>query len=380
MMNQTKTMLNHKKMMRKKKSKFRFSYACFILFFVSLAMIAMTINVKMVQDHRHAHAEQQQHQQESSLPGGGGRGRGIIAKKQDNKSYAKQLPIPKESTSDTEKRIYSSVVQQKDKKKIIHIGEDDDGNNKDSTIHVVFSTSCHVKQDWQSYVFFFQAMTHDQQGTVTRVVSGCDESQEIQMRQVFQEQIQIMNPNFKIHFTPEYGKVPGKSYQSTKYWNKPFSLRHWLESDNFGYNFDNNKLSTTKDDDVIVLVDPDMLMQRPFVNYFPQYMDDLWISPIRNGKDVNFPKLRDRVSHGKPMAQDYSFGSAWLTSSKANLTHVVGTTQSHVHQVSDFDARVYYSAGPPYIATSKDMYQISYYWTKFLPKIFDLFPKFMAEM
>jgi hypothetical protein len=124
-----------------------------------------------------------------------------------------------------------------------------------------------------------------------------------------------------------------------------------------------------------VLVDPDMLIQRPFVNHFPQYMPNLWIGHVRSGKGP----ILDKVSHGKPMAQDYSFGPAWLESCTSNLTHVVGP-DSPVHSVSTVEARVLYSAGPPYIATARDMYQISVYWTKFLPKVFDLFPQMMAEM
>ena len=63
-------------------------------------------------------------------------------------------------------------------------------------------------------------MVYKQQGTVTRIVSGCDPEQEKEMTQVFKEKIAIMSDNFHLHFTPEFGKVPGKSFQTTKYWNK----------------------------------------------------------------------------------------------------------------------------------------------------------------
>jgi hypothetical protein len=330
------------KMRKSGKRKFRLGYAFFMIFFVVLAAMAMIVNVTMARQHTMK--------------------RERIALKNE------QLEMPKlrhhhiDAESEAEPQV---VVQQ-------HHTAGEGDTDKHSKVHVVFSTSCHVKQDWQSYLFFFSAMVMDQQGTVTRIVSGCTPDQEVEITKVFEEQIAIMSDRFRLHFTPEFGRVEGKSYQSTKYWNKPFSLRHWLENV-FGYDFDQNILSTPLDDDVVVLVDPDMLMQRPFVNHFPTYMDDLWIAPIRNGE------IYDKVSHGKPMAQDYSFGSAWLMSSASNLTHVVGP-DSPVHGVSDWDARAYYSAGPPYIATARDMYQISYYWTTFLPRIFDLFPKFMAEM
>jgi hypothetical protein len=124
--------------------------------------------------------------------------------------------------------------------------------------HVVFSTSCSYSHDWQSYLFFFHAMMHNQPGDVTRIVSGCDEEQEAIMRDQHEKQFSIMNPNFLIHFTPEYGKQLGKeNWQLTKYWNKPFGLKHWLES-RFGYRYEGD-ISTPYDDDIVILVDPDML-------------------------------------------------------------------------------------------------------------------------
>ena len=90
-------------------------------------------------------------------------------------------------------------------------------NVKESQVHVVFSTSCGVKQDWQSYLFFFIAMIQMQQGTVTRIVSGCDPEQEAEMSKIFQEKIAIMNENFYLHFTPEFGKIPGKNQETTRH-------------------------------------------------------------------------------------------------------------------------------------------------------------------
>lgn len=124
--------------------------------------------------------------------------------------------------------------------------------------HVVFSTSCSYSHDWQSYLFFYHAMLHEQPGDVTRIVSGCSPEQEQEMRAQHESQFSIMNPNFLIHFTPEFGKqLEGVSFQQTKYWNKPFGLKHWLEN-RFGYKYEGD-ISTPYDDDIVVLVDPDML-------------------------------------------------------------------------------------------------------------------------
>lgn len=118
--------------------------------------------------------------------------------------------------------------------------------------HLVFSTSC-SKKDWQSYLFFYLAMAHEQSGDVTHVVSGCqDQETEDEIRQMHEEQhTKAMSENFHIHFTPEYSNK--KDFQTTKYWNKPFGVRHWLEH-RFGFEYDKSKADVAKpteyDDDV----------------------------------------------------------------------------------------------------------------------------------
>jgi len=254
-----------------------------------------------------------------------------------------------------------------------------DGETK---YHVVFSTSCSYSHDWQSYLFYFHAMLHDQPGDVTRVVSGCSDEDEATMRKLHEEQFSIMNPNFLIHFTPEFGKQLnhlGFNYQQTKYWNKPFGLRHWLQH-RFGYSWDptgkdKSGLNTPHDDDIVILVDPDMLMQRPFINDFSKFPDTLWTNWHRK----HTSPLATKVSPGQPIAQDYSFGSQWLTSVKHNLTYVVGP-DSPVHQVTNEEAVNLYSAGPPYWFTARDGFLIAQHWAEFLPRLFEVKPVFMAEM
>ena len=151
-------------------------------------------------------------------------------------------------------------------------------------------------------------------------------------------------------------------------------MKHWLEN-KFGYRYEGD-ISTPYDDDIIVLVDPDMLMQRPFVNDFSHFPNNIWKKYFENRPDT----LYHKVTHGHPMAQDYSFGTAWLRAAKENLTHVVGP-DSPVHGISSRqDASNFFAAGPPYILTARDMYRVVYHWSLFLPRMFDLFGGFMVEM
>ena len=195
------------------------------------------------------------------------------------------------------------------------------------------------------------------------------------MSRLFQERIAIMSDNFYIWFTPDFGKVPGSNWHITKYWNKPKGMKHWLEN-NFGYRYEGD-ISTPYDDDIVVLVDPDMLMLRPFVNDFAGFPLSIWKTEDYFTK---FPdRLHRRVTHGYPMAQDYNFAASWLNAGRNNLTHVVGP-DSPVHNVSKSYAKSFYPAGPSYLLTARDMYRVAYHWSDFLPRLFDLFDGFMVEM
>lgn len=255
-------------------------------------------------------------------------------------------------------------------------------NEEAHQIHVVFSTACSLSHDWQSYLFFFHAMVHKQKGDVTRIVSGCSDEDEVKMRELHEKQFSVMNPNFFIHFTPEFGKQlvdQGFDYQKTKYWNKPFGLKHWMEH-RFGYVWSDTDEEITVpewDDHIIVLVDPDMLMQRPFVNDFSNMPVDQWNAYYR--KPEHLKEIVGKVTQGHPAAQDYSFGSKWLNPVKQQLKDIVGP-DSPVHRVTEEEASLVYAAGPPYWMTARDAFRISYKWAEFLPKIFMHHPVFMAEM
>eukprot|EP00546_Thalassionema_frauenfeldii_P016667 CAMPEP_0178905406 /NCGR_PEP_ID=MMETSP0786-20121207/6260_1 /TAXON_ID=186022 /ORGANISM="Thalassionema frauenfeldii, Strain CCMP 1798" /LENGTH=237 /DNA_ID=CAMNT_0020577015 /DNA_START=620 /DNA_END=1330 /DNA_ORIENTATION=- len=113
-----------------------------------------------------------------------------------------------------------------------------------------------------------------------------------------------------------------------------------------------------------------MLLLKPITNDFGDFEDErFWIGGRRS----------ERVSHTVPFAQQYGFGNSWLTSLKGKLSDVVGK-DSPALKVTLKEANTYYPAGPPYLATGKDMFALATHWVKFLPKVHRLFPEFMAEM
>lgn len=232
--------------------------------------------------------------------------------------------------------------------------------------HIIFSTECGKFQDWQSYVFFYHAWKVKQPGTVTRIVTGCKPDEEESMRKLHKERIATLSENFKVHFTPSFSDLGAGHYQTTKYFNKPLSVRHWFEH---ALGFPGNH-DPAVEDSIVMLLDPDMVLTRPLVNEFSSA--DVMHAP----KDEQPTVIR--VTHGHPIAQRYGYGSGWLKQCKKNLTHVVGD-QSPLYNMTMKEAENY-SFGPPYILTGRDMYKIVSMWTEKTGKVYDLFGGFLSEM
>lgn len=235
----------------------------------------------------------------------------------------------------------------------------------DAVHQMVFSTGCTTFQDWQSYIFFYHAFKSGQPGHVTRIASGCTPEEAQELKRLHKERIENMSDHFHLHLTPDFMEImPGTRY---KFANKPHGLRHWLEN-GLGYSSYNN--STSHDDDIVILLDPDQMLLRPLVNDFESSSVD-W-KPTKDDQ-----KSLARVQHGFPAGQLYGFGAQWKT--KVNVTHVAGPN-SPIEQVTMQQARDHYALGPPYMATARDMYKIAVKWCEFLPNVHDNYPHLLAEM
>jgi len=231
--------------------------------------------------------------------------------------------------------------------------------------HTIFSTGCSPFQDWQSYVFFYHAWKVQQRGHITRIASGCNAEEATELQRLHKERIDTMSDHFHLHLTPEFKNIkPGKNYMFA---NKPYGVAHWMDHV-LGY--PNN---TSHDDDIIILLDPDQMLLRPLTFDFSKETNETVIWYEAKAKDM--PKLR--VEHGKPFAAMYGYADQWLT--KTNATNVAGAT-SPIHNISLNEANDYYPAGPPYLATARDMHNIVLKWTEFLPKVLDVYPHLLAEM
>ena len=163
--------------------------------------------------------------------------------------------------------------------------------------HTIFSTGCSIFQDWQSYIFFYHVFRSGQEGHVTRIASGCNDEDAKKLQDMFASEIESMRPDtHHLHLTPEYKNIPKKHKNPFKYFNKPFGVRHWMEHA-LGY----PKNHELHDDSIIILLDPDQVMLRPFTNDFTN-SSEIW-------RSANKRKLK--VEHGSPFAQQYGYGIQW---------------------------------------------------------------------
>lgn len=230
-----------------------------------------------------------------------------------------------------------------------------------SKYHVVFSTGCSTYQDWQSYVAFYHVMKSGQEGHVTRIASGCTGTDLRDIYSIFEDEIGSMSPKHHLHLTPDYSKVhKGRAF---KYFNKPFGMRHWMQ---YALGYPENHAQ--HDDSIVILLDPDQILLRPFTNDF-----------TNSSEKYRVKEHKLKVEHGSPFAQQYGYGLQWKD--KVDLNHVFNgepTPVSNMTRKEGFDW--YIGMGPPYIATAKDMWSIVSKWAEIVPRVHEDYPHLLAEM
>ncbi|KAL7531047.1 hypothetical protein ACHAXR_007925 [Thalassiosira sp. AJA248-18] len=246
-----------------------------------------------------------------------------------------------------------------------------------ATLHIIFSTDCGSFQHWQSYLFFHAALKVQQPGYVTRIASGCTDEQLEEEKKWHYEHIQSkMSDRFRVHFTPHFSGVKdpetGEVKGDYKFFNKPFGLKHFLEYNEL-LGFDESGKEMKHPGDIIILTDPDFLLLRPITDDFSNERETL-VGGRR--KSIYEKKESHFVTHGNPYAQTYGLGTQWR---KFDLDAIAGA-DSPAKDVEQKEGGLNFPAGPPYIGTARDMYNIAVTWSEFAPKVHKQYPHLLAEM
>ena len=210
-----------------------------------------------------------------------------------------------------------------------------------------------------------------QPGHVIRIASGCEKDEAAAMQQWFDENIRYMSTRFHLMLTPHFSEVrneKGEVVGDYKFFNKPFGLKYWLETFH-ELGFQDGKFE--HEDDIVILIDPDMAILRPITSDFSSERDTV-IAKRRQGEKM----LGTKVEHGRPFAQTYGLGTQWQ---KFDLDKIAGE-DSPAKKVDQENGALYYPVGPPYLGTVRDMYQISLKWTEFVPRVHAQYPYLLAEM
>lgn len=201
-----------------------------------------------------------------------------------------------------------------------------------NAIHLVFSTGCTQRNsDILALNLQKSAINVGHQASITRLIAGCTDQQKLEHL----ERISL-HPNYNLHFTPDFSKQKqeNKTDSYTPY-NKPFSVRHWLQN-----------TKTPIREKIIALVDADFIFLKPLV----VNSED----PVRYvGSRVN---VTNRVERGVGVAQNWRnyMGPGYWGGQRKKLAKLC--EDKKCWDVTADEATEHYSAtGPPYIMHIDDM-------------------------
>jgi peptidyl serine alpha-galactosyltransferase len=127
---------------------------------------------------------------------------------------------------------------------------------------------------------------------------------------------------------------------------KAYGLRHWMEQSLGLKSVDGEgkKSSPAVEDDIVILMDPDMILLRPLTHDFSDVDNHIW---VQDNPDTRI------VRHGYPMAQqDGYLMNEWMQFDVAYITNQ--TRGNYVPMPGWKDGPIHWNTGPPYLATVRE--------------------------
>ena len=203
-------------------------------------------------------------------------------------------------------------------------------------IHFVFTTTCTGYQHWQSENLMHSALVVDQPGRFTRILSACTHEQTMEVLKRGSS-----NPKLGFHVVPDYKDHPYPNITDNNYtpYNKPFGIRHWLRNAN-----------PPVKESLVVIIDPDFFFLRPF------HVNTLMKERIAYSGRRDIAEINDKVEKGTAVAQNWVnyLGALAFTKDRQEETKKLCGTGPEC-QVSEADAKEYFSVGPPYALFRNDL-------------------------
>jgi len=193
---------------------------------------------------------------------------------------------------------------------------------KEDDVHIIFSTGCNPYQHWQSEVMFWNWRQMQHRGRITRIASGCNtdhQKEQVRKTSVVDERIGVFI-------------VEEQENKQHKWLNKPVAMKNFFQSD--------------PKEKIYILLDPDMIIVKPF----DQYMD---------------------VTEGDPIAQKYGIGGKWLQWNLCNST---------MCKIDDRKAWDWYSVGPPIIMHKNDWIKVANSWYNYAPEVYKHDSSILSDM
>jgi len=248
------------------------------------------------------------------------------------------------------------------------------------TYHLVFSSDCTPFHHWQSYLVYYSALKVKQPGHITRIVSGCDEHDAVEMMDWFEYNVQPLSNRFHIYLTPDYTQIKNSDtgvMEECKFMNKPHGMKYWMEqSHELDFKAHGTFDGAPTEHDIIIVIDPDMILIRPILNDFSNPKFSM-IAKERRDNMITPSDKKFKVSKGFPFAQLAGHGEKnWH---EFDLAKITGDPNTKAKNVDEHDSRMYFVPGEPMMATTGDMYNLVTKWTEFAGRTFDEFPKGWAE-
>jgi hypothetical protein len=157
---------------------------------------------------------------------------------------------------------------------------------------------------------------------------------------------------------------------SDDFYNKPWGLKHWLDTSE----------PAIGEEVVVALIDPDMVFLRPMTAQV-RGLPGLLYNARTIREDFGGGEVLDKVRRGHPVAQTYGLGAPWTNDNhqKFNRGKICGEGSPCLLPNMQFGEQ-HYSVGPPYVAVTADLRQLAKTWTLFVPRVYEGYPYLLAEM